>query len=82
MVITDILMPDMSGSEMAKEMRIIQPMVKLLFMSGYPDNKLSSLDFPGEQIQFMTKPFTPAELATQVKRCLAGITSNIGEQKE
>lgn len=70
LVLTDIMMPDMSGPEMAKEMRLKHPAVKFLFMSGYSEDKLNSPDFPGEQIRFMTKPFSPAELAVLVQKCL------------
>jgi PAS domain S-box-containing protein len=82
LVVSDILMPDMSGIEMAKEMRLKHPGVKLLFMSGYPEKKMNALDFPGEQIQFMTKPFSPADLAILVQKCLLGGTTTHGEQKE
>jgi PAS domain S-box-containing protein len=83
LVLTDILMPDMTGPEMAKDMRLKHPGVKLLFMSGYPEEKLSHLDFPGEQITFLKKPFTPADLAKLVQKCLLSreVTTE-GEQKE
>jgi CheY-like chemotaxis protein len=81
LVISDIMMPDMSGTDMAKEMRLKHPDVKLLFMSGYPEEKLNALDFPGDQIQFMTKPFSPADLAILVQKCMLDRTSAHGEQK-
>ncbi len=81
LVLTDIIMPDMSGPEMAKEMRLKNPNVKLLFMSGYSEEKLNDLDFPGEHIQFMTKPFSPANLAILVQKCLFDGTSTYGEPR-
>jgi CheY-like chemotaxis protein len=82
LVLTDILMPEMSGPEMAKEMRLKNPEVKLLFMSGYSEENLNSLDFPGEQIQLITKPFSPSELALLVKKCLYVKTNLLGEHTE
>jgi PAS domain S-box-containing protein len=70
LVLTDIMMPDMSGTEMAKEMRLKHPDIKLLFMSGYSEEKLKSHDFPCEQSPFMTKPFSPADLAQLVRKSL------------
>jgi two-component system cell cycle sensor histidine kinase/response regulator CckA len=82
LVLTDIMMPDMPGPEMAKEMRLKHPDVKLLFMTGYSEEKLNALDFPGEQIQFMAKPFSPTDLAMLVQKCLFEGTTTHGEQKE
>jgi PAS domain S-box-containing protein len=82
LVLTDILMPDMTGPEMIKEMRQKHPDVKLLFMSGYSEQKLDSIDLPDEQISFLKKPFTPADLARLVQKCLLGDTTTHGEQKE
>lgn len=82
LVLTDVIMPDMSGPEMAKKMRLKHPDVKLLIMSGYSEEKLNPLDFSGEQMQFMTKPFSPADLAKSVQKCLSEDTTTHGEQKE
>ena len=82
LILTDVIMPDMSGPEMAKKMRLKHPDVKLLIMSGYSEEKLDSLDFSGEQMQFMTKPFSPADLAKLVHKCLSEDTTTHGEQKE
>jgi signal transduction histidine kinase/CheY-like chemotaxis protein len=82
MVLTDILMPDMTGPEMAKEMRLKHPEIKLLFMSGYTEEKLNALDFPGEHIRFMKKPFSPTDLAVLVQKCLFDEIATTGEHKE
>lgn len=81
LVLSDIMMPDMSGPEMVKEMRQKNPEVKILFMSGYSEEKLNPLDFPGERIAFMSKPFGPADLAAMVQKCLNN-SATVGEQKE
>ncbi|MDD2856976.1 MAG: ATP-binding protein, partial [Desulfuromonadaceae bacterium] len=79
LVLTDIMMPDMSGIEMVKEMRLKQPDTKLLFMSGYEEKKLSPLDFEGELIPFMMKPFSPVDLVALVNRCLFEETTADGD---
>jgi DNA-binding NtrC family response regulator len=80
LVLTDVMMPDMSGPEMAKIMRLKHPDVKLLFMSGYSEERLNPQDFHDEQFQFMTKPFSPPDLAKLVQKCLSDETTMHGEQ--
>ena len=82
LILTDVMMPDMSGAEMAQRMRTKYPKVKVLFMSGYSEEKLTPLDFQGEQLRFMTKPFSPADLAALVHKCLTEDTTTHGEHKE
>ena len=82
LVLTDILMPDMTGPEMAREMCLKHPDVKLLFMSGYSEEKLNALDFPGERTMLMRKPFTHADLARHVQKSLAGNAATHGVKKE
>jgi signal transduction histidine kinase/ActR/RegA family two-component response regulator len=68
LLLTDIMMPDMTGPEMAKLMRSMRPDVRIVFMSGYADGHIKASDFPGERIPFIMKPFNPNELARIVKR--------------
>ncbi len=53
-VITDIIMPKMNGLELAKELRKISPKLKVVFMSGYPDNDEEIMNF--ENSIFIQKP--------------------------
>lgn len=82
LVLTDILMPDMTGPDMTKEMRLKHPDVKLLFMSGYSEEKLNTLDFLREHITFLRKPFTPADLAEIVHECMSGDATTHGEKRK
>jgi two-component system cell cycle sensor histidine kinase/response regulator CckA len=67
LLLTDIMMPDMTGPEMAKLMRSIRPDLRIIFMSGYADGHTKASFFPGEQIPFIMKPFHPAEMTRIVK---------------
>lgn len=82
LILTDVMMPDMSGTEMVQKMRLKYPAVKLLFMSGYSEEKLNPFDFQGEKIRFMTKPFSPADLAALVHNCMTDDSTTHGEHKE
>jgi len=70
LLLTDIMMPDMTGPEMAKLMRGMRPDLQIVYMSGYADGHIKASDFPGERIPFITKPFNPAEMKRIVKNSI------------
>jgi CheY-like chemotaxis protein len=72
LVLTDIVMPEMSGPELADRLRAVRPDVPVLFMSGYTDDAVlrQQLEKPG--VGFVQKPFTPEELTRKVREALAG----------
>jgi nitrogen-specific signal transduction histidine kinase len=80
LVLTDVMMPDMTGTEMARKMRSVRPDLKLLFMSGHSDEHVKALDFAGEQLRFMMKPFSPADLAKLVVNCLQSRNIPVGNR--
>jgi CheY-like chemotaxis protein len=70
LMITDIVMPEMGGTELAGRLRETQPDARILFTSGYTEDaavRQSFLD-PGEA--FIEKPFTPASLAKKARQIL------------
>jgi two-component system cell cycle sensor histidine kinase/response regulator CckA len=69
LVITDIVMPGLSGIEMAGVLKERLPSQRFLFISGYSSKEFGAkLDAPPEP--FLAKPFTIQELAEAVKRAL------------
>ncbi len=69
MVLTDIVMPQMTGFELGKQLSERMPSLKILFMSGYRDNALSGLGGDGAR-PFLHKPFTPDALLSKVREVL------------
>jgi CheY-like chemotaxis protein len=68
MVLTDVVMPQMNGFELGKELVERAPGLKVLFMSGYRDNAMGGA---GETpAAFLHKPFTPDTLLTKVREVL------------
>jgi signal transduction histidine kinase/CheY-like chemotaxis protein len=70
LLLTDVVMPRLSGPELARRLRERRPDLKVLYMSGYPANlvRQESLD---PDMQLLTKPFTAAQLVTRVGEMLA-----------
>jgi signal transduction histidine kinase len=63
LVVTDLVMPDMGGRELAEELRRRRPDLPVLFMSGYDDAMVGDVDPASD---FLAKPFTPAQLTARV----------------
>ena len=71
-VVTDVVMPGMSGKEMVEELRKVLPGIKVLYMSGYTDNAIvhhGVLD-PGEP--YIQKPFALGDLVAKIKELFKG----------
>lgn len=68
LLLTDIVMPGMSGTELARHLRVIKPELKLLFISGYTDDVGIGAGDPASA--FLQKPFTPEALASSVRELL------------
>lgn len=70
LVVTDIVMPEMGGSELAERIREKQPDARILFTSGFTEDAAVRQSFlqPGEA--FIEKPFTPATLAKKAREVL------------
>ena len=70
LMITDVVMPQMRGGELARRVAQIRPELPVLYMSGYTDGSIDS-DINGS-ISFLQKPFALAELLGAVRTALAG----------
>jgi two-component system, cell cycle sensor histidine kinase and response regulator CckA len=71
LIITDIIMPGMTGRQLAGEMERIRPGVRILFMSGYTRSELGQEGVLDEGLHFLQKPFTPEALAERVRAVLS-----------
>ena len=70
LVLTDVVMPRMNGSELATRLLSILPHTKILFMSGYTDDAIIHHGVLEEGINFIEKPFTPDSLARKIREVL------------
>ncbi|MBI5710913.1 MAG: response regulator [Candidatus Eisenbacteria bacterium] len=72
LVLTDVVMPRMSGKELCERVTALRPDMKVLFMSGYSDAEIVHEGVLEEGIAFIQKPFAPGELAARVREVLDG----------
>ncbi len=70
LVVTDVVMPGMSGKTLAEELRARWPDIKVLFMSGYPNEVIHRHGLMNGNIEYLEKPFTPSELAARVREVM------------
>ncbi len=70
LLLTDVVMPNMRGPELAQALRRALPNLRVLYMSGYADESIGLKNAlrPGDD--FLQKPFSPSELVRRVKRLL------------
>lgn len=70
LLLTDVIMPDINGQELAVALLKEIPGLKVIFMSGYTDNIVSKLGVLDPQVNFLPKPFTTAALTQKVRSVL------------
>jgi PAS domain S-box-containing protein len=70
LLLTDVIMPGITGPALAEQLRGLRPGLKVLFMSGYAADVIGQRGVPPDEIQFLQKPFTPRELNAKVRRAL------------
>jgi PAS domain S-box-containing protein len=70
LIMTDVVMPQMSGRELAQSLEVLHPGIKVLYMSGYTDDAIVRHGLLDQEIAFLQKPFTPDALMRKVREVL------------
>ena len=69
-LLTDVIMPHMSGGDLAHKLRELNPRLKILFMSGYTDDMIASHGVLAGETQLIQKPFTAEALSRKLRAVL------------
>jgi len=72
LLVTDVVMPEMNGRELANHMLSLHPEMRCLYMSGYSGDTISRHGVLDEGVHFIQKPFSTSDLTTMVRRVLDG----------
>jgi two-component system cell cycle sensor histidine kinase/response regulator CckA len=70
LVLTDVVMPRLSGRDLAERVRASHPEAKILFMSGYTDDAVVQHGVQTQSVALLRKPFTPYALAARIREVL------------
>ena len=70
LIVTDVVMPEMGGPELALHMKAAYPGTKILFTSGYTDHAIVRNGVLDAGVAFIQKPFTPGNLARKIREVL------------
>jgi PAS domain S-box-containing protein len=72
LLLTDVVMPGMSGHDLAKHLTALHANLRVLYMSGYTNNVIAENGTLEEGLSFLQKPFTPQVLTQRVREALSG----------
>ena len=76
LLLTDVVMPEMNGRELANKLRNLSLVPKCLFMSGYTANVIAHHGVLDKGVNFISKPFSAQDLAMKVREVLDGDLEN------
>lgn len=75
LLLTDVVMPDLNGQELAKRLRNLRPALKVIFMSGYTQDDPALQEILSmENVAYLRKPFTQEPLSRMIRHILDGLT--------
>jgi len=70
LILSDIVMPEISGPELVTRLKLYYPEMKVLFMSGYTDDAIVRHGILEDNVQFIQKPFSPVSLLKKIRTVL------------
>jgi len=78
LLLTDVVMPGMTGPELARQFIVQFPSVRILYMSGYTEDAIEKHGVRGRTVRVLQKPFTHETLARSVREALGPVAPASG----
>ena len=72
LLLTDVIMPNMNGRQLAEALKRVRPGLNVLYMSGYPGDVIAPQGMLPTDVDFIAKPYEPARLARRIRDILDG----------
>jgi CheY-like chemotaxis protein len=72
LALTDVVLPGMTGKQLADRLKVVRPEIKVLFTSGYPRDVIADRGVVDRDVAYLAKPYSPDELAAKVREVLGG----------
>jgi PAS domain S-box-containing protein len=70
LVLTDVVLPGMTGKELAERLKVLRPEIRVLFTSGYPRDVIAERGVVDRDVAYIAKPYSPKDLAAKVREVL------------
>lgn len=78
LLLSDVIMPGLSGPDVAQRVVRLRPSIRVLYVSGYTSQAVEGTDSVSPHARFLPKPFAPNVLATKVRECLDSMVVKAG----
>jgi CheY-like chemotaxis protein len=78
LLLTDVIMPECTGTELARELSSLHPRMRVVYMSGYPGGGASRAGALGPGTAYLEKPFSPAALTEKIVAAMKGVPTGEG----
>jgi len=70
LLLTDVVLPGQNGRDLANQLRRISPQLRIVFISGYPENAVTRSGIREDGMSYLSKPFSSQSLTRKVKQAL------------
>jgi len=70
LLLTDVVLPGQNGRDLANDLRSVSPKLKIIFISGYPENVVTRHGIQGDGMFYLPKPFSLQSLTRKVRQVL------------